>query len=132
MSNLAAVASILLFLLFTMRLLPGTYTQLMNLRLSKAERSQTKTWLQLSERLAKTIEQLYLKTPRDNTKRPIVPLTIENISLPTVVNHESMKSSGEYIKKFALKNIIRFLQGQNCQGQNETLNRRPHHFSKGR
>jgi len=91
-------------------LLPGIYHIFRKLRLSKAERPEAKRWLYLSEKMAKTKEQLsFLKTARDNN---FMPASVNNILLPRFLDEKCMRSSKAFIKKYILRKNIRFLHGQ--------------------
>ena len=107
-------------------LLPGTYHLFLQLRLSKADRSQTKSLLHLSESWARNKEQVtFLKKARDNN---LFPATISNIQLPSFFNEECMKGSKLFIKKYILKKIIRYLNGRIVKTKKkmtEALNNQP-------
>ena len=90
-------------------LLPGTYSSLMKLRLSKTERSQTKIWLHLSEKMARNKEQaIYLKNLRNDN---LFPASIENLQLPSIFDDTNMKGPKTFIKTYILKKMIRHLYG---------------------
>ena len=90
-------------------LLPGTYSSLMKPCLSKTERSQTKIWLHLSEKMARNKEQaIYLKNLRNDN---LFPASIENLQLPSIFDDTNMKGPKTFIKTYILKKMIRHLYG---------------------
>lgn len=82
----------------------------MQLCLSKAECSQMKIWMHLSEKTARNQEQVnYLKVLRNHD---LFPATIDNLQLPAMFKDKSMKNSTIFIKRYVLKKMIRFVNGE--------------------